>query len=415
MLYKTWNLKWFNKLLRWFYGVYLRLHYNMKARGTDLLPKGKPYIIIANHVSVFDPFWISAFTGRPVYWVTSDGNMHSLILRLLLKLVGSIPKSKAIPDIVTVNMIMDVLRKRKGVVGVFAEGQATWDGTTQPFIESTAKLIKLFKGIVIGVKIKGGYASRPRWSWNDRKGHIELEFFKLYDGPELKAKTPETIYSEIQAALEHNEFAWIEKTGIHYVSAKQAEHLELAVFVCPHCSNDSSMRSKGNMLSCLACGASWRVTSKYQLAGRATTAKTGTLPEFYQQTSLVFHRIMDERYEQYSLQRKALLSDTVTLLRGRRLRQFDYIGVGQAELSPDTITIHMDIESNKRLLSRLFPEGRYDIEFPLKELEGLSVLKQQYFEFYYQGAMFRFKFPHRYQSGLRWYWAVAYCQKKTQL
>ncbi|HPD80853.1 MAG TPA: 1-acyl-sn-glycerol-3-phosphate acyltransferase [Spirochaetales bacterium] len=410
MRYRTWNLKWFNTLLRWFYGLYLKLHYSMKARGTDILPKSKPYIIIANHVSVFDPFWISAFTGRPVYWVTSDGNMHSLILRLLLKLVGSIPKSKAISDIVTVNMIMDVLRKRKGVVGVFAEGQATWDGTTQPFIESTAKLLKLFKGTVIGVKIKGGYASRPRWSWNDRRGQIELEFFKLYDGPELKTKTPETIYTEIQDALAHNECAWIEKTGTRFVSKKRAEHLELAIFVCPNCTHDTSMRSEGNLIYCSACGASWRITSRYQLEGI-----NSTLPEIFQRTNLSFHQILEERYKQYSTQHMALLSDAVTVFRGKRLRQFDNLGRGLAELHPDTISIHIDLQSNKQIPSRLFHESTFVIDFPLSQLEGLSVLKQQYFEFYYQGTMFRFKFPHRYQSGLRWYWAISYCQKKYKV
>ncbi|HON89819.1 MAG TPA: hypothetical protein PK746_10120, partial [Spirochaetales bacterium] len=71
--------------------------------------------------------------------------------------------------------------------------------------------------------------------------------------------------------------------------------------------------------------------------------------------------------------------------------------------------------SNKRIPSRLFPESTFVIDFPLSQLEGLSVLKQQYFEFYYQGTMVRFKFPHRYQSGLRWYWAISYCQKKYKV
>jgi len=73
----------------------------------------------------------------PVYWVTGDGNMRSSVMRVLLGLVGSIPKSKSIPDLETINWIVEVIRKRKGVVGLFAEGQASWDGHTQTVIRAS--------------------------------------------------------------------------------------------------------------------------------------------------------------------------------------------------------------------------------------------------------------------------------------
>lgn len=407
MKYKTWNLSWFNKLLRWFYGLFLRLHYRMQAVGTEILPKGKPYIIIANHVSVFDPFWISAFTGRPVYWVTSDGNMHSLLLRMLLKLVGSIPKSKAIPDLETVTMIMDVLRRRHGIAGIFAEGQATWDGTTQPLIESTAKLLMLFKGTVIGVKIKGGYASRPRWSWNDRRGVIKLEFFKLYEGLELKGKPFEDVYREISLALNHDDLAWVQERTTAFNSRHRAEHLELALFMCPVCGADTSMRSRGNRLYCTACGAEWQVSAAYTLSG-----KQDTIRELFAQQKSLFVSLLEERLRRYPMHKEALIADSVIVLRGPRLKPFVRIGKARAELHPDRILVRVDTASNRRYCKHSGARDGNVYDFPLTQLEGLSVLKQQYFEFYFEGAMWRFKFPERYQSGLRWLMAVEHYQRR---
>ena len=44
-----------------------------------------------------------------LYEVITDGNMRSSIMKLLLGMVGSIPKSKAIPDMETIGWIMDVI------------------------------------------------------------------------------------------------------------------------------------------------------------------------------------------------------------------------------------------------------------------------------------------------------------------
>ena len=76
-------------------------------------------------------------------------------MRWLLKLVGTIPKAKVIPDIETVNDIVQVVRRQKGIIGLFPEGAQSWNGSTLPLVPSTAKLLKLLKVPVVQVLIRG--------------------------------------------------------------------------------------------------------------------------------------------------------------------------------------------------------------------------------------------------------------------
>jgi len=112
------NYRAFNKLVRFTYGLWLRAYFRIEGRGADIARSlAPPFVVVSNHVTILDPFILSTFLREPVYWITSDGNMRTRVMRALLRLVGSIPKSKAIPDIETVNWTVEVILRRGGVVG----------------------------------------------------------------------------------------------------------------------------------------------------------------------------------------------------------------------------------------------------------------------------------------------------------
>lgn len=117
------NIRWFGRLVRATYGLWLLRFFRIRvvnARAAELHP---PFILVSNHVTILDPFILGTLVREPVYWITSDGNMRTRLMRVLLRLVGSIPKAKAIPDMETVNWTVHVIRKRRGVVGIFPEGE----------------------------------------------------------------------------------------------------------------------------------------------------------------------------------------------------------------------------------------------------------------------------------------------------
>ena len=388
------NYRWFNKLVRITYGIWLRAFFRIETRGLDaaraLLP---PFVVVSNHVTILDPFILSILLREPVYWITSDGNMRTRLMRSLLRLVGSIPKSKAIPDIETVNWTVDVIRKRGGVVGIFPEGEQSWDGTTLPLVPSTAKLLKLLKVPVLAAVIKGGYSSLPRWTKARRRGRIEVEFKVVFDPSELKAGKVDEIGRRLEAALHHDEVAWQEKARVPFVALRRAEHVELGLFMCPRCEAVGSLKSSRSRINCVSCG----MALKMDPFGRFRSRIDGPP---------VFSNIRDWNRWQAGAFRSRILRDSGTrpsgplfsdagamLLRGRKMNPLRMLRTGTLILYPDRLE-----------LATLLGER---LRFPIVGVEGVSVLKMDILEFYVGKDLYQTRFPLRPTSARKWQTAIS--------
>lgn len=385
--------RWFNILLRYSLGVWLKGRFRIRAQGQELFKGLKPpYVIVPTHHGILDPFMVGTLVPEPIYWVTSDGNMRSSIMRLLLGLVGSIPKSKVIPDIETVGWIVDVIRRRGGVVGVFAEGQSSWDGHTQDIIPSTGKLLKLLKVPVVVAVLKGSYFSQPRWSWSHRPGDLEIEFKQVMDGDEVKASSPEGILQALREAMEYDEEKWREAHPAIHRSSRRARHLELSLFMCPVCNKAGTMRSYVNRLYCRACGHVVRLSKDYKFtAVGACRPRFSTIREWDLWQKDAFAALLAKAREEPD---RPVFSDSgVLLLRGYRMHPLYKIRTGSLILFPDRL--ELATLSGERL------------RFPIADVEGEGVLKQQLLEFYVGKNLYQARFPRRFQSARKWLSAIS--------
>ncbi len=388
--YTPHNLRWFNKLLKWTFGAWLIHTYRIESRGAEVVKRLKPpYVLVANHVSTRDPFFLSAFMPEPVYWVTSDGNMRTRLMRWLLGLVGSIPKTKVIPDIETINWIVEVTRKRKGVVGIFPEGQASWDGRTLPLFPSTGKLVKLLKVPVLAARIRGGYSSLPRWTWKRRHGKVIIEWRVILSPEELKALSADEALARLEEALAHDETAFLEESGIAYRSSRRAEHLELCLFTCPRCGTRGSLKSRRNRIHCAACGTTLALDEHYRFhaLGAGETCVFDTIPAWDAWQLAAFKAAAEEAT--HGEPSKALLADAgAVLLKGHKMNPLRRLRVGTLLLYPDRI--ELACLSGMRL------------RFPISEIEGAGVLKRNLLEFYRGTALYQVRFPLRSISARKW-------------
>ena len=215
--YRPYNPRWFNRLIRFTFGIYLSRRFRIHCIGRELFNTQKPpFAIIPNHVAMLDSLMVGSNVPQPIYWIASDGNMRTTFMRFVLKLVGTIPKSKYIPDLETINGIVEVIRKRKGVIGIFPEGTATFDGHTQDLVPATGKLLKLLKVPVVTAIVKGAYYSMPRWSWTNRLGRVEIEFKLVIPAEEIKQLKADEIFMRLKGILEYDEAEWQKERQIPY-------------------------------------------------------------------------------------------------------------------------------------------------------------------------------------------------------
>jgi 1-acyl-sn-glycerol-3-phosphate acyltransferase len=413
--YRPANSRSFNRLIKWSYGAWLSWAYGLESRNGAFLKTLKPpYLVVANHVTTRDAFMLGTLLPQPVYWITSDGNMRSRLMRFLLRRVGSIPKSKAIPDIETVKLIVEVIRKRKGVVGVFPEGQQSWDGHSLPLMSGTAKLLKLLKTPVVAAIIEGGYLSLPRWAWVHRRGRVRVEWKLLFSPGELAGLSVEEIDARLRAGLEHDEYEFQARERLPFYGPRRAEHLELGLFMCPVCESVASMRSSGVRLHCAACGSAWRLdrygylhvlgearrARRLRAAGLAGAAhregekRFSTIRDWDLWQGAAFTSLLAEARED-----SPFLSDSGALLfRGRKMNPLRRVRSGTLVLYPDRLE-----------LATLIGER---LSFPTATIAGAGVLKRNTLEFYSGRDLYQVRFPLRSISARKWATAMEYFQRR---
>lgn len=415
--YSPTNFRFFTWVLRNTYGRWICGVYKVQGQGLDLFDALKPpFIVVGNHTTNLDPFFANTFVPYPIHWVASDGNLRTPILRfLLIKLVGSIPKSKAIPDIETVNWIVEFIRRRKGVVGFYPEGQATWNGQTLPALSGTAKLLKLLKAPVVCARSKGTYMSKPRWAYSLHRGQAAIEFSQLFSPQDLKTLSVAAIRERLNAAMSHDDTEWARRLGIHFDSPRRAECLELGLYACPSCGGLQTLKSSGETLRCVNCGftAAYGSDGGFSLVaagatgGRVTDARIGnaTRPACPTADFAGAGRLFPSIAPWGRWQREYLESlirgvfaaepdhsifadDGVTLLLGKRMDKMKPLGHGRLSLS-------------SRALS-FFPGKGEPIAFDLAEIEGPGVLKWNFLEFYVGMRVYRARFDDRAASAYKY-------------
>lgn len=392
----------FTWLVRHTYGAIIRRIYGTEATGLDLVRNLEPpFVVVGNHAMILDPFMINAFVPRPIHWIAADGNMRNPLMRfLLLKLVGSIPKSKAIPDIETINWIVQIIRKQKGVVGFFPEGQSSWNGTSMPAVGSTAKLLKLLKVPVLMATMNGFYLAKPRWSYVIRKGPVRIDFSLLFSPEELASLSVSEIDRRLGDGIRHDDWDWSARNGARYAHPLRAEKLELALYACPSCGRIATLRSQGAGLGCTECGFSCEVLddARFRLVAAGLPAPSWAAAD-RGETGTFFTTIAEWDVWQESLVRKIvadagpdeplLLDRDVRLLQGKRMDRMNSLGSGELALYPDRLAFRP-------------AAGAEPIEFPVSRVEGAGVLKWNFFEFYVGMAAYRAKFSGRAVSGRKW-------------
>lgn len=390
--YQPHNPRWFNRILHWTYGLWLRKNYKVQTVGSEIFKDIRPpYVLVPNHVSSFDPFLVGSIVPDPVYWITSDGNMRSSVMRILLSLVGSIPKSKTIPDMETVGTIVRVIRKQKGVVGIFAEGQAAWDGRTQAIFASTAKLLMLLKAPLIVPIIKGLYFSSPRWARKRKKGFVEIQFKLVITPDEYKSLKAEDIQKRLTEALYHDEYRWsANNSKLQWIGSGRALGIERALFMCPICKNTSSIKSNGNTVLCSSCGASALYDKKAMFRPIEDKPFFGVknIQDWdCKQWKLLKNSLRDARDSE-----KLLVDNGAVLFRGKRFSPLQRLGNGSLTLFRDQLTF----EDQKGTT----------LKFPITDIDGIGTLRSRTLEFYIGKTFYRIRFRNTSISARKWQGAV---------
>ncbi len=248
------------KLFRFPILIYLKLRFGYSYETAPKLPG--PFLLIANHVTDLDALMVGCSFSQQMYFVASEHLFRKgLISKILIWLVAPIARIKGSTDTVSAMSIIRTLR-RKANVGIFAEGDRSWNGLTSQLHPTTARLIKASKATLVTYRLSGGYLTSPRWSKTIRRGRMHGRFINAYTPDQLEKMSVAELTRTIMSDIHEDAYEAQHKEKIAYKGAKLAEGLEKAIYTCPVCKRACTMHSKGDLFYC-DCG----MQAKYNIYG----------------------------------------------------------------------------------------------------------------------------------------------------
>ena len=184
---ENWNLRerihFFELLLHIFIGLpitlFLRWRANLIFKNDVLIPKQGPFILIINHESYLDPILISTLSPRRVGFFTKSTTFADRILQPIFRAYRSLPNRRYEIDPHVVRQALGRIKKGN-CIGIFPEGERTWDGQLLPFKFNTIRFLMSVQVPIVLVKISGAYDVLPRWTHKIQKGEIKIEVQRCF-------------------------------------------------------------------------------------------------------------------------------------------------------------------------------------------------------------------------------------------
>jgi 1-acyl-sn-glycerol-3-phosphate acyltransferase len=93
----------------------------LKSKGLHNLPKKGPFIIAANHVSMWDPIVIAVVTPRPIHFMAKAEFFEKAWMAWFFRKINAFPVNRRVGDRTALRYAMALLEKQE-VLGIFPEG-----------------------------------------------------------------------------------------------------------------------------------------------------------------------------------------------------------------------------------------------------------------------------------------------------
>ncbi len=226
---------------------YVRLRYHITLE--KFRDQGdRPYLILLNHQTPFDQFFVGCCFSGPVYYLaTEDIFSNGWVSDLIRWLVAPIPIKKQTTDIAAIKACLRVAREG-GTLCIAPEGNRTYSGKTEYMNASIASLARKLHLPIALYRIEGGYGVEPRWSDVVRKGAMRAYVSQVIEPEEYDRLTNDQLFARIRDGLCVNEA----RADGEFFHPRRAEYLERAVYVCP-CCGLSEFESRGAVVTCKRC------------------------------------------------------------------------------------------------------------------------------------------------------------------
>ncbi|MBR6594745.1 MAG: 1-acyl-sn-glycerol-3-phosphate acyltransferase [Clostridia bacterium] len=240
---------------------YTRIKYGFKPQRFKE-QGGRQYLILLNHQTPFDQFFVGMCFKGPVYYLaTEDIFSKGFVSSAIRWLIAPIPIKKQTTDASAVINCLRVAREG-GTICIAPEGNRTYSGRTEYMSPTIAPLARRLKLPIAIYRIEGGYGAEPRWSDVVRKGKVRGYVSRVIEPEEYALMSDDELYDAIRTELFVDEAV----ADMEFRHKRSAEYLERVMYVCPKCGL-SEFESHKDTAHCKKCGLSLRYMPDKTLLG----------------------------------------------------------------------------------------------------------------------------------------------------
>jgi 1-acyl-sn-glycerol-3-phosphate acyltransferase len=221
------------------------------------LPRRGPLLLVSNHPSPWDPILVPWSMARQIHNLGTDQLLRVPYFGWMMPYFSMIPFKKGMKDPAA---LAEVERrvKRGDCALIFAEGDRTWTGRSNPIKPGIGRMVKRLDVPVGFIRITNGHMQWPRWAKYPRSIPMLVEHvaLKKYD----ESATPEQIVADVAKYISVDPYAV--EVPPRSIGRRLAWGLPEFLWACPHCHSQDAIElaeDDDDCVVCIECGSRWRV------------------------------------------------------------------------------------------------------------------------------------------------------------
>lgn len=197
--HKEWTRLTIVHTVSWVLGLF-RMRVNV--HGAELLPQDRPFLLVGNHLSNFDPLvTLAALQRHRLAFVSKPENMRIILAGRFIRCASflSIDRDNPRNAVTTIHQAAQFITERGLCMGIYPEGTRSKTGELLEFRSGAFKIAKLAKCPVAVVSLQYG---KRRWPLGVK--HIRLQVITVLDEAYVEQNRTNTISDHVKALIQED-------------------------------------------------------------------------------------------------------------------------------------------------------------------------------------------------------------------
>ncbi|SDX28419.1 1-acyl-sn-glycerol-3-phosphate acyltransferase [Marininema mesophilum] len=153
----------------------LRLYHRVEVTGASNIPQTGPIVLVGNHVSYLDPFYIGASFPRQIHFMAKEESFKHPILKRILLSLEAFPIQRGKIDLRSIRKAFVYLKEGQ-VVGMFPEGGRRDENPMEEIKQGAAYIALKTTAHLLPVYIEGTSQALPRDAKWIRPARIQIRY-----------------------------------------------------------------------------------------------------------------------------------------------------------------------------------------------------------------------------------------------